>query len=277
MILRSLKKYVPFVKASWLTTLAYRYHVYLWVLSDVLSTGLMCLLWVAIYSVQSGGTASGIINGFTLMEMIQYVLYVRIAASFVGYTETFWSISEDIRTGSIAMTLLKPISYRIKNMASSIGVFSASFVMLSLPLLLLFTFVFWQLGVPTASVMQFFMFVLTSFFGLLIVDSIDFLFGLVSIFTGALFGLGQIKSIIFEFLSGAILPIAFFPQSVQAVVQFLPYHSMISSPVNILLGKITMDQYGNIVITQLVWVVVLNLACKLVFDRFVKHVVAVGG
>ncbi len=270
------RKYYPFLKGSWLTVLAYRVHIYMWMLGDVVSAVLMILLWTAIYRAQPQ-TGTVMIHGFTLGGMIQYVLVAKIATGMIGYTETFWNLSEDIRSGSVAMTLMKPISYRLKNVSTTIGGFFATFAMMTLPLMAVLYAVLAYMHLPLPSWSAFLMFLFTSFLGLIIMDTLDFLFGLSAIFTGALFGLGQIKTIVFQFLSGALIPLSFFPDWLNRVISFLPYKTTVATPISILLGQIDASGYLAVIALQVFWIVCLNAAAKLLFDRLIKHVVVAGG
>lgn len=270
------RKYYPFVKGSWLSFLAYRAHIYMWMLGDVVSAVLMIMLWTAIYQAQPDA-GNAMIHGFTLGGMIQYVLVAKITTGMIGYTETFWNLSDDIRSGAVAMTLMKPISYRLKNVSTTIGGFFATLVMMTLPLMAILYGILAYMQLPLPSWSAFLMFLLTSFLGLIIMDTLDFLFGLSAIFTGALFGLGQIKMIVFQFLSGALIPLTFFPGWLNGIISFLPYKTMVSTPISILLGQIDSSGYMAVIGLQLFWIVVLNGLTKFLFDRLIKHVVVAGG
>src|SRR5690606_36308061 len=101
--------------------------------------------------------------------------------------------------------------------------------------------------------------------------------GEISLFTNALFGLMIIKNVVFSFFSGSLLPSSFFPDWLNQILKFLPFQSMIEKPINILMGNYSSIEILESFLTQLLWVLVLSLACNLSFNKLKKHVVSVGG
>ena len=72
-----LKKYKPFIRASAMDILAYRFNILTWALVTVAEVACLIFLWLAVYQSSEGGIDSAI-NGFTFKEMITYVVLTTI-------------------------------------------------------------------------------------------------------------------------------------------------------------------------------------------------------
>ncbi|MFU1825051.1 ABC-2 family transporter protein, partial [Enterococcus faecium] len=66
-------------------------------------------LWIAIYS----SSQEGIMNGFTLKEMLTYVM-ITLLIGIVTSNDISQGISFEVRDGSISTNLIKPINYRLR-------------------------------------------------------------------------------------------------------------------------------------------------------------------
>ena len=67
-------------------------------------------MWVAIYR----NSPNDSINGYTLNEMLTYVCFINVGGFGVSAGDTHGKISDEIKDGTIAMQLIKPISYRLR-------------------------------------------------------------------------------------------------------------------------------------------------------------------
>ena len=128
-----LKKYKPFFRAGSMDTMAYRFNILMWVIVTVFEIAVVIFLWLAVYSSSEGGIDS-VINGFSYKEMIVYVVLTTIFGFVTFGSDTLWFINNDIKKGTIANYVIKPISYRGKFVASSLGNFVTVLVIFGIPL-----------------------------------------------------------------------------------------------------------------------------------------------
>ena len=68
-----LKKYKPFIRASAMDMMTWRFNILVWVIVTVFEVACLIFLWLAVYSSSEGGIDASI-NGFTYKEMISYVV-----------------------------------------------------------------------------------------------------------------------------------------------------------------------------------------------------------
>src|SRR5205823_5005346 len=108
--------------------------------------------------------------------------------------------------------------------------------------------------------------------------TIDYMVGLTAFYTESIWGLSTTKEVIVTFLSGALVPLAFFPAGAQSVLQWLPFRAIYSIPLTILtnadLG--VLDYLGMLGI-QLFWVIVLVGASRLWYHKALKVLTVNGG
>lgn len=132
-------------------------------------------------------------------------------------------------------------------------------------------------GLPMVSVWNIFLYLSSCIMSFLIYVLFDFCFGMIAFFTTYIFGLMMIKNALLGFLTGQLIPISFFPQAMQRVFDFLPFSSMVYTPVMIYLGKYSGKTLGFMLIRQAVWVIILYVLGSLIWRKVTKRLVVLGG
>jgi ABC-2 type transport system permease protein len=90
-------------------------------------------------------------------------------------------------------------------------------------------------------------------------------------------GANQLGWLAAQFLSGAFIPIVFFPAWLESLARALPFAAMLQLPVEIWLGRHAGWDLVGAYATQLAWAAALVLAGRLVMRRAVRRVVVQGG
>ncbi|MBR0294694.1 MAG: ABC-2 family transporter protein [Bacilli bacterium] len=279
--MRRLRKYKPFVRASAIDMMAYRFNIITWAIVTVFEVACLIFLWLAVYQSSEGGIDSSI-NGFTYKEMIVYVVLTTIFGFITFNDDTLWFINRDIRQGTIGNFLIKPISYRGKFIASNIGAFLMMSIVFGIPLYAAGLGVLIGIGyLPVASVWDFIahfaLFLVASVLACLLNGVISYIFGILCFYTSAAWGLNALKTTVISFLSGTLLPIAFFPNVFREIVTYMPFAGMSQNPVLILMMKYDYLECCKVILISLAWLVLLELFAKLLFSRAIKVVTVQGG
>ena len=102
-------------------------------------------------------------------------------------------------------------------------------------------------------------------------------FGFMAFFLKNLWGFNIIKSSILRFVSGAIVPLAFMPEGVRQVLEWLPFSSLCYTPVMIYMGKYSGGEIALRLAIQLGWVIGFYLISKLILSTALRHVSVQGG
>lgn len=272
------RKYKAFLKTGLLNVFAYKFNIYSWLL--VVASSLVCLffLWKAVFQ----NSPTDIINGYTFKELISYTIIVNIFGFTIGGGETQDIISDEIQKGQIAMSLIKPISYRLRFVFSTLGSLIASNLIIGFPLLAISTALlgvngYMEFPTPEKFILNLLFFLFAQVLAKLLIDSIDYIFGIVSFYTMASFGLMQIKEVVINFLSGILIPIAFFPGWAAKIVNFLPFVGMAQNPTLIYLGRISIFEALVSIGFQILWLILLETFAHFFFERAIKIVTIQGG
>ena len=105
----------------------------------------------------------------------------------------------------------------------------------------------------------------------------DFCFGMIAFFTTYIFGMLMAKSALLSFLTGQLIPISLFPEVFQKIFDFLPFSSMVYTPVMIYLGKYTGETLAFALGRQFFWVVCLYVLGSVIWKQVTKRLVVLGG
>lgn len=271
-------KYKAFMKTGILNVFAYKFNVFTWLL--VTAASLLCLffLWAAVYN----NSPESVINGYTFKEIVAYTVIVNLFSFTMGGGETQDVITDEIQNGQIAMSLIKPISYRLRFVFSTMGGLIASDLIVGFPLLIVSTLIMVFNGFMTIESIPGFLliilfFLISQILAKLLFDVIDYIFGIVAFYTMASFGVFQIKEGVIRFLSGTLIPIAFFPGWAESIVKYLPFVGMAQNPTLIYLGKMSITEALGAIGLQVIWIIALETFAHFFFKRAIKIVTIQGG
>lgn len=271
MDLRELRVYKAFAKGRAKEFAAYRSNIIMAVVGRVIMVIVTYYLWKAIYS----SSQDSVMKGFTLNEMLTYVM-ITFLIGIVTSSDVSFMISDDVKTGAIAMNLIKPINYRRRMVAASIGQFIFMFVLLFLPGAIGITSygIINGVNITFGSIV---LFILSMFLGLLINIYYSYIFGLLAFKFYSIWGVGQIAEAIVMLVSGSLIPLTFFPELVQKLFNFLPFSSIVYTPAMIYLNKLSVAQIVNSMILQVIWILILIGLSKVMWNRVVNKLTIQGG
>lgn len=270
---QGIRIYLPFVTNELKRNLAYKGAFYLWIFISLFSSFISYFLWMAVY----GSSDNATLGGLTQNEMVVYIFMVYVTSSMTMITISDW-VSDDVVKGTVAMQLIKPIDYRLSLVAKAVGVmiyrFLAPGVLVWIGLEVYKVFV---LKMEMISIQNFLAYIVSCFLSFLICVLFDFCFGMVAFFTTYIFGMLMAKEAIMSFLCGQLIPLSFFPDAIQRVFDFLPFSSMVYTPVMIYLGKYAGMDLALVLLKQALWVVILYALGSLIWKQVTKRLVVLGG
>jgi ABC-type uncharacterized transport system permease subunit len=106
---------------------------------------------------------------------------------------------------------------------------------------------------------------------------LDLLLGLTVFWTLELEGFQTIFWFVKKFFAGALVPLWFFPPTLHAIANVLPFQAIAFVPVAIYLGKVEGPAVLTALGLQLSWIVALGALARFVWHRAVRRVVVQGG
>lgn len=270
---RFLRTYLPFAANELKRQLAYKGAFYLWIFISMFGSFISYFLWMAIY----GSSEKGIIGNLTQNEMVVYIFMVYVTSSIVMISSADW-VSEDVVKGNVAMNLIKPIDYRMSIIFMCLGnmvyrfIAPGIFVWIGVELYKVF-----GLAMEPVSIQTVLAYLLSCIMSFLIYVLFDFCFGMIAFFTTYIFGMMMAMDALLSFLTGQLIPISLFPEVIQKVFDFLPFSSMVYTPVMIYLGKYTGEALAFELGKQFFWVVFLYVLGSVIWKQVTKRLVVLGG
>ncbi len=270
--LPQLKIYWPFAKANIQEFMTYRLNFYIFIAGELLQTVFMLYIWRAVFA----SSSSAIINGFTLRDMVTYI-FISTITGMIIQNDIHWAIGNDVRTGEIAMNLIKPVSYQLRQYASAVGNIIINLVFIALPLWIGYTTYEIIANNNWPQIDRIVFFIISCTLSSLILFAINYAFGLAAFYVNYIFGFIYAKETIFRFFSGAVIPLAFFPQGLIEVFNFLPFGSLIYTPVMIYLGKYSGNTMWQFLGIQLIWVILMFALDHILWTKSIKRLSILGG
>lgn len=207
--------------------------------------------------------------------MIVYMLIAFLTNLLVS-TDVSSNISREVKDGSIAINLIRPISYSQRMMFQSVGVIFFNFVIVFIPAFIVITLVFYNLE-GSISIFNILMYFISSILSMILTFYYSYCFGLLSFKITNMWGLSQIMQAITRLISGALIPLSFFPEVVGKIFNILPFSSMISTPTLIYLGKLNGLELIKGILIQVIWVLIFIAISKWIWNKLIKQLTILGG
>ncbi len=263
--------YQTFVRTAFLKMLAYRLRYYTGILTYLILVSVNYFIWKAIFT---GTEAGAKINGFTLSEMVTYVTMGWIARSLY-YSTIDVEINELVRTGEIRAYLLRPVNFHLMmiSQASGESIFRLLFFTWPIAIVLFFLFPI----SPPATILDGGLFLVATMLSFFVFAEFNFIVGLLAFSLKSIDGVMRAKYFLIQLLSGLILPLTFFPEYLQPVLNALPFRAIASIPLQFYLGKIPPAEMLSTILFPVVWVIALIVVSQLLWRRAVRQLTVQGG
>lgn len=215
------------------------------------------------------------------MEISQLTTYIWLQQAFLALFMVWFlenDIFESISKGGVAYELCRPMDvynmWFVKSMANRLS----KAILRCMPILLIATLLPRPYGLSLPdTVPSALLFIGSMSIGFLVVVAFCMLIYISTFYTMSPLGVRIVAISLVEFLSGALIPLPFLPDSIRTFVELLPFASMQNMPFRIYSGHIvgTDAVYG--IVLQLFWLLVLVVLGKMLMKRAVKQVVVQGG
>ena len=263
-----MKKYFYIFKATLIEELSYILNILFNFLNFIIMMFIFVNLWQYIYS-----DASQIINGYSLEQMVWYVLVTEIIWFGTRNKTLTNEISHDIKTGNIAYNINKPYNYIFYILSKHIGnttiksvffwIFGiiigfafvgpiANFNIIYIPLMII--------SVILASLITSIIRIGISVFSFWIEDSTPFhwVYDKIILVLGTLF------------------PIEMFPGILAVIIKYTPIYVVSYGPAKLIVD-FSIDNFISIIIAQTIYLLIVTLIAVLLYKKGVKKLNVNGG
>lgn len=207
--------------------------------------------------------------------------YVWLQQAFLAlFMFWFWDsdIFEMIQSGNIAYELVRPIDLYTIWYTRNAAMRLSKALLRCLPLILVALLLPapYHLGVPHTW-QSFCLFFLTLALAFGIVVAISILIYIMTMYTLSPVGVRMVVLMVSEFLTGAVIPLPFFPNALRRIVELTPFAYIQNLPFQIYNGNLSGMDCIKPMIIQLIWLAVLIITGKAWMRSALKKIVVQGG
>lgn len=269
-VLAPLKKYLSLTRTSILEGLNFRAGYLLSFVGNIVYFVVIYNLWRAIYD----SSPTAVVNGMTFTDTM---IYLVLAAAQFSFMEAFivWDMGRSIQSGKIILDIIKPMKFQTYMFFYYLGGYILSFFATFLPS---FIIVYCISNGRIVLGVNLLFFVVSVIMGILINFAIDFLVSAICLYTLSPYGINIMKEVIVLLLSGATVPLAFFPEPLKTIVEYLPFQAIYNTPLKLLIhNNLPINDIIKMFIVQLFWAVVTLVACNLFWNKSLKIITVNGG
>lgn len=214
-----------------------------------------------------------IIGGFTLVQLISYLFITIIFQRILPHFALGIEVERDIDQGPLIGYLTKPIDYTgfrfFRELPRSLLFFSFGIItyiigipLISLPLPAFHNILLFIPFFLIAYIVSFFLFFTTS---------------LMTFWIGHHWWLRSFISLFMMIAGGGLIPLTFFPPTIQLLFSLMPFQYCYYMPAVILQGFYSPNQLINILLLGIFWLFLLYLAGRLVWRLGRRHYEGAGG
>jgi ABC-2 type transport system permease protein len=276
---QTVRKYFNIFRVSLIERMAYRGDFLLGTVLRFFPMITTILLWQSVYAgAPSEGNASGEkeIAGYTVREMIAYLLLVHISRMFSSMPGLSGTIAQNIRDGTLKKYLLQPldmigylVSYRAAHKVAYIATSALPYAGL------FFACAGYFDGFPGAATLAVYALALVMAF------VVGFFFecamGMVGFWFLEITSLLWVVNTANFFVSGQMFPLDLLPGWCVAILKALPFQYLAYFPAAVFLGKVQGAALWHGLLAQAAWAVALIVLARWLYGRGLRHYGAYGG
>jgi ABC-2 type transport system permease protein len=262
----TLRAFPALLRVGFSEAVAYRAEMLVWVLATTMPL-VMLALWTAV-------ARDAPIGNYGQAQFVAYFLATFIVRQLTGCW-VFWEMNFEIRNGTLAMRLLRPIHPLWAYTAESIAAIPMRLVV-SLPAAAIAWFVVGRASANRDPVLW--VAWLASIAGAwLLTLLVNFLVGCAAFFVESSLKLMDAWLVFFFVLSGYLVPVDLFPPRFRAVIDWLPFRFQLGLSVEIMTGAHDRAAALALLERQWGWVVLALVGTMWIWRRGLERFAAYGG
>lgn len=234
---------------------------------NLVSIFIQVSIWRAVLGNQSA-------NGINLQDMVTYVILNALLTTLL-MDQIFQNVDERLRTGNIALDLIKPYRYPFYLAFEQLGNACFQFIFTVVPTFI-FAILFFGFHAPS-SILDGLAFLVTVFFALSISFAIGYLIALLAFWFLATFHFEWTLAGLMTVFSGSFLPIWFFSPTWATVAHILPFQFLGFIPASMYMGRISAADVLPTLGLGLLWTLILLGLAWMLWQRAMSRLVIQGG
>ena len=269
------KKYSSILRASVITALEYKANSMVGLFAILSGLLVEYLIWSMVYASEStGNTISGLTSEWSFNRLIAYIFLSMI----IGQLKSSWVTSHEmimqIRQGFMNQYIVKPLSFFNYHLMNFIGTNILYYVPYSL-LIFFSPYIFDNIVfVKTIQI---------PFFLLALVMSIYLSYSIYFFMVCFAFWFGEVRALLAAYnismfvLAGQIIPLDFFPQSYNVIINYTPIPYLIKFPVDIAMAQdFNINIWIKLFLIGLIWCFVMRFISSMLYNLGIRRYEAYG-
>lgn len=263
-------KYLSLLRVGVLEEMQFRLGAAVRLFGNIIYLIIIYFLWKAIFD----SSPTEVVNGMTFSDTM---IYLVLASALFSTMEMYvtWQMGRSVQSGNIVMDLLRPMGYTTYNLLVFSGNTLVSVFVNLIPTMLIVYFI---TGGGFALSWNLLFFAVAVFIGTILNFFINFFVGVICFYTESIWGINIMKEVIVMLLSGASIPLAFFPEKLQQIVYYLPFQAIYNTPLTILINReLSVETVLGMLGVQIFWLVVMGVVSQMFFRVSVRRITVNGG
>ncbi len=265
-----MRNFLKLTAMSLQSQMYYRTSFFLNLLSPMVLLAGQYLLWHALYQQQP----DHIISGMDAAQMYSYLLIAFTLNHIMGWSSEN-ALSKEIKNGTVVKRCIRPVSFLSQSVAEMTGTLlpqlALNLIIASAGFLLFGRF----LLVPSLQNIVLFLPCMAG--ALLLRILLIELCSLLCFYTTGYLGISWTRTAIFDFFSGALIPIVMVPGWLKSMAYMTPFPYMIQIPISILLGQELNVPLFQVYAVQFFWIGIFLALHGLFYKNIRKNLIIAGG
>lgn len=228
-------------------------------------------IFLCLWKVTYAETNQTVLGGLSLKQMLWYLVVTESIIMSLPPIATL--VDQDVRTGSLAMQLIRPLSYPLNMLANTMGErilsFALNFFVGSIVALIF-------VGPLDFNLQSIVMFLLLLPLSFTLDFCIYFLIGLAAFWLEDTTGLTLIYSRMTMILGGMLIPLELFPDGWQKILRILPFSAIVYGPARIFVSS-DAQLFVSLILQQAVAIILFAVLIRFVYSIALRRVFSHGG
>lgn len=265
-----MKLFFGFLRQAFFSMTVYRFDFWMQVLGNFILMYGVYWLWHTLYRARPDLFAT------RLDQMATYAMLAVILSFFYNQSNFVrYYMNAQIRSGDIQIDLLRPLDFPFYLFSRATGMTLFNLLVPCLPAFLLGVL---ALGLQApATPLAGLLFALSLALGYLVSVGLQFLLGMISVYTLEARRIIWFYQAVQRFFSGQLIPLWIFPPLLGQIAALLPFQAMIAIPLSIYIGQIQGAQALQALGLQAAWAAGLLTLSRLLWQRAYLQLTVQGG
>lgn len=268
----ALRKYVAVSKISIQDNMEYRFNFFTTFIFILAPLAVHLSLWYAVYG---AGVTAKQMSGYTFEMMMTYTILGHLLDKFTSEVNLQLKTSAEIREGLISRYLIKPIDYFLYDISVLFANRTVYFITLIIPYLAVIL-VCRNVFLFNFDPLKLFLFVVSIFLAILLSFMVNHLIGLVTFWLQEVTSLYVFTQSTFLFLAGGYFTLDLLPTPIYDFLMNTPFPYMLYFPVALYMNKFSMAEAANCFLVSVIWLIVLTVLNKVVWNLGIRRYTADG-